>query len=70
MKIKLRSTKDGLFYLPKELREQWGIELELIPDAMGGVIYPKDADLEKVIECLEEVVLKDLKLRVKHQKQK
>jgi len=69
MKIKLRGTRGGVFYLPKEITDEWGRELELIPNAVGGVIYPKNADLEKVIECIKEVVLKDLELRKKHKEQ-
>ena len=63
MKIKLKANKQGQIYLPKILREQWGNEYILIPNAEGGYMYPVRAGVKGALRSLE-VVEKDLRHRV------
>lgn len=62
MKIELKANRQGQIYLPKLLREQWGVEYILIPNAQGGYIYPKGAGAKGALKSLE-VVQKDLEHR-------
>lgn len=62
MKIELKANRQGQIYLPKLLREQWGLEYILIPNAQGGYIYPKGAGAKRALKSLE-VVQKDLEHR-------
>lgn len=64
MEFELKTGPQGHVYFPKKIREAFGEELRLLPNAEVGVIYPKDADLNRVIQSLQ-VIIADLKLRVK-----
>jgi bifunctional DNA-binding transcriptional regulator/antitoxin component of YhaV-PrlF toxin-antitoxin module len=59
MKFKLKANPRGQFYFPKEIRDEWGQELELIPDVEAGVIYPSGMPAKKVLKSLQ-VVITDL----------
>ena len=62
MKIILKANRQGQVYLPKLLRDQWGDEYVLIPNAQGGFIYPKGVSAKDALKSLE-VVKKDLEHR-------
>jgi hypothetical protein len=55
MKIQLKANQQGQIYLPKLLRSQWGNEYVLIPDEMGGYIYPKNASATDALKSLQVV---------------
>ena len=67
MKIALKANKQGQIYLPKLLRDEWGNEYILIPNANGGYIYPKTVKAEDALKSLE-VVKKDLEHRAELEK--
>ena len=69
MKIKLKANPRGQFYFPKTLRDEWGHELELTPNASAGAIYPKGTSPQEVIDSLE-VVIADLKHRAEMEKKR
>jgi len=68
MKIELKANRQGQIYLPKILREQWGSEYILIPNAQGGYVYPKAAGAKGALKSLE-VVQKELEHRVELEKE-
>jgi len=63
MRIELKANSQGQIYLPKILRDQWGNEYVLIPNATGGYIYPKNARAKDALKSLD-VIRKDLKHRI------
>ena len=63
MRFKLKSNLGGQFYFPKEIRDMWGHELELIPDLNCGAIYPSGISAREVLRSLK-VVIADLEHRV------
>ena len=69
MEYELKAGPQGHVHLPKKIREALGEELKLLPNAVAGAIYPKDADLNHVIQSLE-VIIADLKLQAKSRKEK
>lgn len=62
MKFKLKANPRGQFYFPKGIRDEWGHELELVPNAEAGAIYPAGMQAKEVLKSLE-VVIADLKHR-------
>jgi len=62
MKIELKANRQGQIYFPKLLRDQWGNEYILIPNAQGGYIYPKDVRAKDALRSLD-VVREDLEHR-------
>jgi hypothetical protein len=69
MKIELRANQQGQIYLPKLLRDQWGNEYVLIPNAQGGYIYPKGVGAKDALRSLE-VVRQDLAYRAELEERK
>jgi len=69
VKYRLKANPQGQFYFPKEVREELGHELILIPNSRAGVIFPKDATFDEVLESLR-VIIEDLKLRKKLEESK
>jgi hypothetical protein len=63
MKYKIKANPNGQFYFPKRVRDEWGHELELIPDAEAGAIYPAGLSAREVLRSLN-VVIADLKHRM------
>jgi len=62
MEYEIKAGPQGHFYFPKKIRELWGTEIKILPNAKAGAVYPKDADLKQVIRNLE-VIIADLKIR-------
>lgn len=62
MEYDLKTGSQGHIYFPKKIRQSLGPELKFLPNAEAGAIYPKDADLGRVVQSLE-VIIADLKLR-------
>ena len=62
MKIQLKANQQGQIYFPKLLRDEWGNEYILIPNANGGYLYPKGVKAKDALKSLE-VVKKDLEHR-------
>jgi bifunctional DNA-binding transcriptional regulator/antitoxin component of YhaV-PrlF toxin-antitoxin module len=69
MKIELKANQQGQIYLPKLLRDQWGNEYVLIPNAQGGYIYPKGVRAKDALKSLE-VVRQDLAHRAELEESK
>jgi hypothetical protein len=56
------SDKVGIAYIPKKLREQFGLQPIILPNYNAAVLYSSDANPEDVIRSLE-VLIKHLELR-------
>ena len=56
-------------YFPKQLVEQFGYELKVLPNANAAVVFSKDKNLESVIKSVE-LLLQDLRLRQEEIKEK
>ncbi|MDI6813892.1 MAG: hypothetical protein QMD10_10175 [Desulfitobacteriaceae bacterium] len=55
MKLKLKANPGGQFYFPKTIRDEWGNELELVPNLKSGVIYPAGTPAREVLKSLEVI---------------
>ena len=64
VEYEIKAGPQGHFYFPKIIRESLGTTLKIVPNAVAGAIYPKDADLEHVIASLN-IIIQDLKLRAR-----
>lgn len=62
MKIELKANRQGQIYLPKLVRDEWGNEYILIPNANGGYIFPKHVKPKDALKSMD-VVRKDLEHR-------
>jgi bifunctional DNA-binding transcriptional regulator/antitoxin component of YhaV-PrlF toxin-antitoxin module len=62
MKIELKANQQGQIYLPKLLRDEWGNEYFLIPDAEGGVLFRRDVKAKNALRSLD-VIRKELEHR-------
>lgn len=51
--------KQGIAYIPKEIRECMGLEFKLTANRTACVLYPKNARLEDVVKSLR-IILQDL----------
>jgi len=60
--------KQGTAYIPKEIREEFGLRLKLQPNAEAGALYSEGADLRRVIESLK-LIIQVLELRAGSPKQ-
>jgi bifunctional DNA-binding transcriptional regulator/antitoxin component of YhaV-PrlF toxin-antitoxin module len=56
-------TKGGVLYIPKEIREAFGRNMKIIPDASAALFFPKDADYEDVLGSLQ-VITMDVQHRI------
>jgi hypothetical protein len=61
-KIKISNSK-RLAYIPKEVVESLGLKLVMIPGMKAAVLYPEDADMEKVVKSVENI-LEELKINI------
>jgi bifunctional DNA-binding transcriptional regulator/antitoxin component of YhaV-PrlF toxin-antitoxin module len=62
VKFHTKSNPQGQYYLPKEVREELGENLDLICNAKAAVIYNSSTPLEAVLKSLE-VLTADLQQR-------
>jgi len=69
MEFNLKTGPQGHVYLPKKIRDAFGNDLKFLPNSEAGAIYPKNADLNRVIQSLQ-LIIEDLKLRVKDETKK
>jgi hypothetical protein len=61
LRIKVH-RKQRQAYIPKEVVEDLGHVLRLLPDKNAAVIYPEGKSLAKVVESVK-LLLRDLELR-------
>jgi bifunctional DNA-binding transcriptional regulator/antitoxin component of YhaV-PrlF toxin-antitoxin module len=68
VKFHTKSNPQGQYYLPKEVRQELGEELDLICDAKAAVVYNSKTPLEQVLRSLD-VLRSDLENRVRNQRE-
>ena len=66
MEFKLKVGSQGHVYFPKKIRELLGNEITLTPNTKVAVIYPKDADLTRIILSLK-LIIEELNLQISTQ---
>lgn len=64
MRIILRANQVGQMVMPAHVRKVWGNEYELLPNSMGGAIYPKGTNPKDVVASFK-VVIQDLQNEVR-----
>jgi bifunctional DNA-binding transcriptional regulator/antitoxin component of YhaV-PrlF toxin-antitoxin module len=67
VKFRIRANKIGQFYLPKELREELGHNLECIGNARAVVLFKSGMSAEDVLHSVR-VIMADLEHRVELEK--
>jgi len=50
------NEKQGTAYLPKEIRNAFGLKLKLLPNAEAAAIYREGSDPARVIRSLEHII--------------
>ena len=63
VELETKITKGGIIYIPKEIREAFGKEIRIIPNASAALFFPKNVDYEDVLKSLE-IIAADLKHRI------
>jgi hypothetical protein len=61
--LRTKITTTSVLYIPKEIREAFTRELEVIPNARAALFFPADASYEDVLRSLE-IIQADLKHRI------
>jgi bifunctional DNA-binding transcriptional regulator/antitoxin component of YhaV-PrlF toxin-antitoxin module len=68
VKFHTKANPQGQYYLPKEVREELGENLDLICNTKAAVIYNSDTPIEQVLKSLK-VLENDLSHRAEMQKE-
>jgi len=63
MRIELKANIQGQIYMPKILRDNWGNEYFIIPDAEGGMLFRRDVKAKEALRSLD-IIKKELEHRV------
>ncbi|MEM3356899.1 MAG: hypothetical protein QW166_03625 [Candidatus Bathyarchaeia archaeon] len=66
VKFKVKANPSGQYYLPKEVREELGQELELVCNAKVAVVYNIQTPLEAILKSID-IIRKDLRHRLELQ---
>jgi bifunctional DNA-binding transcriptional regulator/antitoxin component of YhaV-PrlF toxin-antitoxin module len=69
VKFHTKANPQGQYYLPKEVREELGQELDLICNAKAAVIFNRETPLDFVLKSLD-VLMADIKNRKEAQDKK
>ena len=64
VELKTKMTYSGMVYIPKEIRDSFGLALRIIPNARAAVVFPEDADYQDVLDSLD-IIVSDIKHRIK-----
>lgn len=62
-------TNAGVFYVPAELRREFGREIKIIPNASAAIFFSRNTHLEHVLKSME-IIAADLKHRIALKKEK
>jgi bifunctional DNA-binding transcriptional regulator/antitoxin component of YhaV-PrlF toxin-antitoxin module len=68
VKFHTKANPQGQYYLPKEVREELGKELDLICNAKAAIVYNSNTPLELVLKSLK-VIANDVQHRIEIQKE-
>jgi bifunctional DNA-binding transcriptional regulator/antitoxin component of YhaV-PrlF toxin-antitoxin module len=67
VKFHTKANPQGQYYLPKEVREELGQELDVICNTKAAVVYNSRTPLEQVLKSIE-VLISDLRHRIEMEK--
>lgn len=62
-----RSIKSGVVRIPKEVKDAFGDEIEMLPNLLSMVMYPAGEDKAKVIRSLQ-IIITDLRQEIEEKK--
>jgi hypothetical protein len=68
VKFNVHSNPQGQYYLPKEVREELGRNLNLMCNAKAAIIFNVDTPLDQVLKSIS-VLIQDLKNRIEQDDQ-
>jgi bifunctional DNA-binding transcriptional regulator/antitoxin component of YhaV-PrlF toxin-antitoxin module len=63
VEMKTKITDAGVFYVPKELRDQFGLRIKIIPNASAAVFFSRDTRYEDVLKSLD-IIKQDIEHRI------
>jgi hypothetical protein len=63
VELKTKITESGVLYIPKEIRECFGRNMKIIPNASAVVFFPADTSYEVVKSSLM-IILADIEHRI------
>lgn len=63
VKFKVHSNSQGQYYLPKEVREELGRNLNLMCNTKAAIIFNVETPLDQVLKSVD-VLIQDLKNRL------
>jgi bifunctional DNA-binding transcriptional regulator/antitoxin component of YhaV-PrlF toxin-antitoxin module len=69
VELKAKITDAGVFYVPVELRREFGQEIRIIPNAVAAVFFSKNTRLEHVLKSLK-IISTDLQHRIEMEAEK
>jgi hypothetical protein len=68
IELKTKITDAGVFYVPKELRDAFGLKIKIIPNASAAIFFSQNARYEDVLASLE-IIAADIRHRINLAKQ-
>ena len=63
VEMKTKITDAGVFYVPKELRDAFGLKIKIIPNASAAIFFSRNARYEDVLTSLE-IIAADIRHRI------
>jgi bifunctional DNA-binding transcriptional regulator/antitoxin component of YhaV-PrlF toxin-antitoxin module len=68
VEMNTKITDAGVFYVPKELRDQFGLRIKIIPNASAAVFFSRTTRYEDVLKSLD-IIKQDIEHRINLAKQ-
>jgi bifunctional DNA-binding transcriptional regulator/antitoxin component of YhaV-PrlF toxin-antitoxin module len=63
VEMKTKITDAGVFYVPKELRDQFGLRIKIIPNASAAIFFSQNTRYEDVLASLR-ILQADIEHRI------
>jgi len=63
VELKAKMNKAGILYIPKTVREAFGLHMKIIPNAKAALFFPADTSYEDVLGSLQ-IIEADLEHRI------
>lgn len=63
VELKTKITDAGVFYVPKELRDAFGLKIKIIPNASAAVFFSRNTRYEDVLASLR-IIQQDIEHRI------
>jgi len=67
VELKTKMASSGQVYIPKELREPFGRELTILPNAAAAVIFRTGTNYEDILVSLR-IIIEDIRHRIELQR--